>query len=282
MPRAATRFAWAALDCIVSIRFVSTGVTWYLAIASRSSKFLKTPRSRRYFNYRFRHWRTEDRDNSLSVMSSTHLTRRSSFSAVAISPCLQRFCIAKTLIDLHLFSSSQPLHPEERLPVQLLLSCLYPVRCLGIFCFHNLSEFSNSDIIHNDVLGICMCANFSKSFFCGTIRHDAFGNFQCFKLSQIAQFGRHPLRCSQSVLIRSAARLLFVTILSPSRCISAVHDVSLLSCSSDSSLFVESNRKTTTAHQFFSQPTSWVIPPTQTPGCGKMRVVQVPAICFVQ
>ena len=90
----------------VSTHFVSTGVTWYCAIASRSWTFSYTPRSRRYFNPCSRALRTACHGNSLLVTSSMHMTSCSSSSTSANIACFSRLRLAIDFtIDLHNFSS---------------------------------------------------------------------------------------------------------------------------------------------------------------------------------
>ena len=90
----------------VSTHFVSTGVNWHCAMASRSSTFSYAPRSRRHFNACSRGSRTACHGDSLPMTSSMHVTSCSASSTSANIACFSRLRLARPfMIDLHNFPS---------------------------------------------------------------------------------------------------------------------------------------------------------------------------------
>ena len=126
----------------VSLHFVSTGVTWYCAVASRSSTFSKTQWSPRYFNSCSRALRTACHGNSLPMTSSMHMTSCSSSSISAKTACFSRLrLVMPFLIHLHNFSSFW---------------------FLKFFNFQTFFNFSNSNSNHHDALHMLSFANFCR------------------------------------------------------------------------------------------------------------------------
>ena len=133
----------------MSVHFVSTGVTQYRAMASRSSTFSYTPRARKYFNSCSRVWRTVCHDNSAPMTSSVHGTRWSCSPTPVNIQNFSRLRLAKPLmIDLYNFSSS--------------LS--FP--CSSVFFFFAILQFPNFPMLTPSIRTLFQFSTFTLGWFC--------------------------------------------------------------------------------------------------------------------
>ena len=146
-------------NLFVSTDFESAWVTWYFAMASRSSTFSCTPRSRKYLNSCSRAWRTSCHGNSLPVTSLTRKARWYFPTTYANIHRFGRLRLARpSMVDLHRFSSSWTFLSSSVLEFSKFLTFpffhfwLHPSRCSSNFWL--LPNFPHSLLFTSPVASV--------------------------------------------------------------------------------------------------------------------------------